>query len=158
MPTYKLKKPVVLSSPGGPLYATSVSPRVEIALEDSGFLATLLVLESQTLDIILGMDWLAKYQGLIDCANREVVLTKNPETTIRVSVDRSSPLDRAIHHLEELSLETTPVVQAYPDVFLEELPGMPPDRHVEFVINLKPETASIAKRPYRMTVDDLEEE
>lgn len=154
---YKLKKLMILSSPGGPLYATSVSPRVEIALEDSGLLATLLVLESQTLDIILGMDWLAAYDGLINCANRKVVLAKDPETTIKISVDRSSPLDGAIHHLGELSLETMPVVQAYPDVFPEELPSMAPDRDVEFVINLKPGTTSIAKRPYRMAIDELEE-
>lgn len=94
---------------------------------------------------------------MIDCDNRKVVLTKNPELIIKVNVDRSSLLDRAIHRLKDMSLETTLVVQDYLEVFLEELPSMPPDRNIEFVINLKPGTVPIAKRPYRMVVDELEE-
>jgi hypothetical protein len=45
----------------------------------------------------------------------------------------------------------------FPDVFPEELPGMPPDREVEFVIDLLPGTAPISKRPYRMSVEELKE-
>jgi hypothetical protein len=45
----------------------------------------------------------------------------------------------------------------FPDVFLEELLGMPPDREVELVIDLLPETAPISKRPYRMSVEELKE-
>jgi hypothetical protein len=42
------------------------------------------------------------------------------------------------------------VVSEFPDVFLDDLPGMPPDRNIEFSIDLLPGTAPIAKRPYRM--------
>jgi hypothetical protein len=49
------------------------------------------------------------------------------------------------------------VVRDFPDVFLEELPGMPPDREVEFVIDLLPGTAPISKRSYRMSVEELKE-
>jgi hypothetical protein len=49
------------------------------------------------------------------------------------------------------------VVKDFPDVFLEELSGMPPDREVEFVIDLLPETAPISKRSYRMPVEELKE-
>jgi hypothetical protein len=45
----------------------------------------------------------------------------------------------------------------YPDIFLDDLPGMPPDRDIKFLIDLLPGTASIAKRPYRMSVGELEE-
>ena len=55
------------------------------------------------------------------------------------------------------SLEGVPVVNEYPDVFLEELPGMPPDRDIEFVIELIPGISPIAKRPYRMAASELEE-
>jgi anion-transporting ArsA/GET3 family ATPase len=54
-------------------------------------------------------------------------------------------------------VEEVPVVCEYLDVFLEELPSMPPDQDVEFVIDLLPSTRPIAKRPYRMSVDELEE-
>jgi hypothetical protein len=49
------------------------------------------------------------------------------------------------------------VVRDFPDVFPEELPGMPPDREVEFVIDLLPGTALISKRPYMMSVEELKE-
>jgi hypothetical protein len=59
--------------------------------------------------------------------------------------------------LEAKLVEEVPIVCEYPDVFPEELPGMPPNRDVEFVIDLLPSTRPIAKRPYRMSVDELEE-
>jgi hypothetical protein len=49
------------------------------------------------------------------------------------------------------------VVRDFPDVFPEELPGMPPYREVEFVIDLLPETAPISKRPYMTSVEELKE-
>jgi hypothetical protein len=55
------------------------------------------------------------------------------------------------------SLDEIPVVCEYPDVFPDELPGMPPDRDVEFVIELQPGTAPISKRPYRMPPKELAE-
>ena len=49
------------------------------------------------------------------------------------------------------------MVKDFPDVFPEELPGMPPDRDIEFLIELLPGTGPISKRPYRMPAKDLEE-
>jgi hypothetical protein len=49
------------------------------------------------------------------------------------------------------------VVNEFPDVFPEELPGMPPDRDIEFVIELKPGTALIYMTPFRMTTPELAE-
>jgi hypothetical protein len=48
-------------------------------------------------------------------------------------------------------------VRKYPDVFPEELPGMPPNRDVEFLIDFMPGSGPIAKRPYKMDVDELKE-
>jgi hypothetical protein len=48
-----------------------------------------------------------------------------------------------------------PVVTEFPDVFLEELPGMPPDRDIEFVIDLMPSTIPIYKSPYRTATPEL---
>jgi hypothetical protein len=60
-----------------------------------------------------------------------------------------------VNHLEEKPLENIKVVCEYPNVFPEELPGMPPDRDIEFSIELLPGTAPISKRPYRMDVKDI---
>ena len=59
--------------------------------------------------------------------------------------------------LEAMLVEEVLVVCEYPDVFPKELSGMPPDRDVEFVIDLLPGTGPNAKRPYRISVDELEE-
>ncbi|WVZ62766.1 hypothetical protein U9M48_012471 [Paspalum notatum var. saurae] len=54
-------------------------------------------------------------------------------------------------------IKEIPVVCDFPDVFSEELPGLPPDRDVEFRIDLIPGTAPVSKRPYRMAPDELKE-
>ncbi len=54
-------------------------------------------------------------------------------------------------------MEQVPIVCEYPDVFPDELPGMPPDRDIEFIIELIPGTGSIAQRPYRMNPAELVE-
>jgi len=59
--------------------------------------------------------------------------------------------------METSTLEEVPVVCEYPDVFPEELPGIPPDRDIEFIIDLIPRIGPIAKRPYRMATDELKE-
>jgi hypothetical protein len=53
------------------------------------------------------------------------------------------------------SLNKIRVVQKYPDVFPEDLPGMPPDRNIEFIIELLPGMPLISKRPYMMPVNEL---
>jgi hypothetical protein len=59
--------------------------------------------------------------------------------------------------LKGTSLEDIRIVNEYPDVFPDELPGMQPKRDIEFIIKVLPRTALIAKRPYRMGVNELAE-
>ena len=62
-----------------------------------------------------------------------------------------------VFSMETKTLEEIPVVKEYPDVFPEELPGMPPDRDIGFVIDLAPRNSPIAKKPYRMAASELAE-
>ena len=62
-----------------------------------------------------------------------------------------------VNQLEGTTIEDIWIVNEYPDVFPKELPGMPPKRDIEFIIELLPRTAPIAKRPYRMGVNELAE-
>src|SRR5207237_4644834 len=55
------------------------------------------------------------------------------------------------------AVEEIRIVSEFPDVFPEELPGMPPDRDIEFIIELVPGTATIYKRPYKMDANQLAE-
>jgi hypothetical protein len=62
-----------------------------------------------------------------------------------------------VNQLDDEANDQNRVVDEFPDVFPDELPGIPPDQNIEFIIELLPGTAPIAKRPYRMGVDELEE-
>jgi hypothetical protein len=96
------------------------------------------------------------YEGVIDCAIRSVTLT-TPEKK-RIHFKSTFELrGTKVNSLKGVSLEDVPIVREYPDVFPEELPGMPPDRDVEFLIDLLPGTGPIAKRPSKMDVDELKE-
>jgi hypothetical protein len=115
-------------------------------------------LESRGIDIILGMDWLCKYKVLIDCAKKSVKLTtldgKELEYVAEPVVTAKGIANRAkINQLGASQGLEVPVVNEFP----EELPGMPLDRDIEFVIELKPGTAPICKTPFRMTTPELAE-
>jgi hypothetical protein len=75
------------------------------------------------------------------------------EFVAMVQPDQGSRLNQT----KAMALEDIKVVQEYPDVFPEELPGMPPDHDTEFHIELLPGTPPISKRPYRMPVNVLVE-
>jgi hypothetical protein len=94
---------------------------------------------------------------VIQCARKVVRLTKRDGTAVEfvamVQTDQGSMLNEA----KAIALEDIRVVQEYPDVFPEELLAMPPDRDIEFVIELLPGTSAISKRPYRISVNELAE-
>jgi hypothetical protein len=112
--------------------------------------------------VILGMDWLSKHNGMINCAKKVVRLTpkggKELEYVAKNIVTDKATFHRIVlNHLDAVSTLDIRTVFEYPDIFLEELPGMPPDREIEFVIELVPGTAPIFKRPYRMAANQLAE-
>jgi hypothetical protein len=123
---------------------------VNIEIGGMQFLANLIVLEAVDLDVILRMDWLTINKGFIDCYNHTVTLTDCQGRTIKFGTKRVSTSQGKLNHLDMTELSKVPVVREYPDVFPEELPSMPPDREIEFVIELAPEAAPIYKKPYRM--------
>ena len=101
------------------------------------------------------MDWLSLHHGLISCADKVVHLTNPDGVQVTCHTQESRP-DIMVFSMETRSLERVSVVSEYPDVFPKELPGMPPDRDIEFAIDLIPGTAPIAKRPYRMAAPELQ--
>jgi hypothetical protein len=117
------------------------------------FLADLTVLPSQGIDVILGMDWLTKHKGIISCTSKTVLLTNRQGKA--VSCQAQLPANDPM--MFNLAAENISVIEEFMDVFSEELPGMPPERGVEFYIDLIPGTTPIAKRPYRMAPTELAE-
>ena len=92
--------------------------------------------------MILGMDWMSKYGGKIDCASRSILLT-TPEGKLIKYVSRHASRRAQVNSLTGVVQEEVPVVKDYLNVFPEELPGMPPDRDIEFLIELLPGTGPI---------------
>jgi hypothetical protein len=95
---------------------------------------------------------------VIDAGNRTISL-KDPqgEGTFQVPLPRRIDLASTTCAVQATSLSKIPVVREFPDVFPEELPGLPPDREVEFAIELIPGTSPISRRPYRMPPNELAE-
>ena len=81
--------------------------------------------------VILGMDWLSMYGGNIDCASKSILLTALKGKRIKY-VSRHAPRRTHVNSLSGVVQEEVPVVKDFPEVFPEELPGMPPDRDMEF--------------------------
>jgi hypothetical protein len=130
---------------------------ISITIRGVDFLANLIVLDSKGIDIILGMDWLRKCDGIISCAKRAIRLTNEDGTIVEFSATIPVGQVSLLNKVQRTSLDEIGIVWEYPDVFLEELPGMPPDRDIEFMIELLPGTPPISKRPYRMPVNELVE-
>jgi hypothetical protein len=110
--------------------------------------------------MILGMDWLSKHNGLIDCAKKAVRLTTSGGKELEymaenLVMDKATSNWIVLNHFEAASTLDIRTVSEFLDVFLEELPGMPPDHEIEFVIELVPGTAPIFRIPYRMTANQL---
>src|ERR1044071_3127810 len=149
--------PMIIQTPGSKWQTSRVSHGNEIAIEGLVFLASLIALKSSDIDVILGMDCLSRQNAYLDCKAKSVKLT-HPSGQI---IDYTSPSFRIqMHTLNVLplpDLEDIPVVRDFPDVFPEELPGMPPDRCVEFKVDLIPGTAPISRRPYKMAPHELAE-
>jgi hypothetical protein len=108
------------------------------------------------------MDWLSKHKVLIDCAEKSVKLTtlegNKMEFVVEPIVTAKGVANRAkVNQLDASQRSEVPVVNEFPDAFSEELPGMPPDRDIKFVIELKPSTSPIYKTPYRMATPEFAE-
>jgi hypothetical protein len=162
LPLPLLRCQMIVSSPGGDMLTRQLCPKVNLKIRGADFVANLIVLESKGINVILGIDWLSKYKVLIDCAKKSVKLTtpegKEMEFVAEPVVTAKCVANRAkVNQLDASQGSEVPVVNEFLDVFLEEFLGMPPDRDIEFVIELKPGTSPIYKTPYRMATLELAE-
>jgi hypothetical protein len=157
LPIATMKHTMLVSSPGGEMRIKHICPTVSITIRGVDFPLNLILLDSKGIDIILGMDWLSKYDGVIQGTRKAVKLTKKDGTSVEFVALVQSGLDNKLNQTKAIAVEDIRVVQDYPDIFPEELPGMPPDRKKEFLIELLPGTPPISKRPYRMPANELVE-
>ncbi|KAI3783390.1 hypothetical protein L1987_42470 [Smallanthus sonchifolius] len=137
--------------------------------------AQLLPMTLAGFDIVLGMDWLASNQARILCDKKAIELRSPQGNIMTIHGDKLSNSVGIISMLKVIKylrkgclaylvsvtthtrkkIEDEPVVTKFSDVFPDELPGIPPEREVEFRINLVPGTAPIAKAPYRLAPTEM---
>ncbi|GJR91639.1 putative reverse transcriptase domain-containing protein [Tanacetum coccineum] len=150
------------------------------------FNINLMPVELGSFDAIIGMDWLAKYQAVIVCAKKIVRIPWGNEILIiygdgsnqgnvtRLNIISCTKAQKYMQNgfpiflayvttkevedkLENKRLEDVPIVQDFPKVFPEDLPGLPPTRQVEFQIDLVPGAAPVARAPYRLAPSEMKE-
>jgi hypothetical protein len=103
------------------------------------------------------MNWLTQHQVVLDIATRMIEIHSPTSGHTTLYLPKVEGINHCSYAAVTIQLEDIPVVCEYPNVFPDDLPGMPPDRDVEFVIELQPGTAPISKRPYRMLPKELAE-
>ena len=126
-------------------------------------------------DVILGIDWLTAHRVIIDCDRRRVTAYTLDGTCIMFQGDKHDALPRAMYEsrwhgqlmgwLASLTLEDEErqdsdlprVIFEYEDAFSDDLPGLPPYRDVDFIIELHPGKSPISMTSYRMVPTELQE-
>ncbi|GJY47746.1 putative reverse transcriptase domain-containing protein [Tanacetum coccineum] len=138
----------------------------------------LMSIELGTFDVIIGMDWLVKHDALIVCGKKEVhIPVKGKMLVVKGNCDVSrlkvvscikarKYIERGFHlfiaHVaekepKEKRLEDVLIIHDFPEVFPDDLPGLPPPRQVEFRIELVPGAAPVARAPYRLAPSEMKE-
>ncbi|GKV24884.1 hypothetical protein SLEP1_g34427 [Rubroshorea leprosula] len=159
------------------LVSKTIYRSCRVMVEDRVLFADLILLGIVEFDVILGMDWLSTHYAMVDCYEKVVTFSAPNQPVIRFEGEKvgSFPLlvscmqaDKMLQHEcygylayvfeskdKPVSVEGIWVVEDFPDVFPKELPGLPPNREIEFTIDLVPGTAPISQQPYRMAPAEL---
>jgi hypothetical protein len=118
----------------------------------------MIVLKGQDIDVILGMNWLAQHKAIINTDLRTIKLSYgHEEIQLSIPVAILAKPSGQVYEAIIPEIHNILVVCEFSDVFPEDLPRLPPERDVEFVIELKPDTAPISRRSYRMPPNELAE-
>jgi hypothetical protein len=149
--------PYVISTPGGRVDADRIVRKAPLELAERVFSTNLIILSGQGIDVILGMSWMKLHKAVLDIAGRLIHLDSPVYGKVILHLPVISHIKASLHQVAELKLEDIHVIRELPDVFSDDLPGMPPERAIEFKIELQSGTAPIAKAPYKMSPVELKE-
>ena len=156
-----------------------IIPGSRLVIQNKDFPADSIVLGIHDFDIVLGIDWLSKHRATLDCYKKEVRLVRPEEPGVIFRGIRREIAPGLINAMtaskmlrkgcqgylafvvdrrqEGTRLEDIPIVKEFPDVFPDDISGLPPDRAIEFFIELIPGTEPISIPPYKMALTELKE-
>ena len=115
---------MVVTSPGGDLRTKIFCPQVRVKIRGVEFCTNLIAVDTKGIEVILGMETLEKWGVKIDCARRTVFLASPVGQEVEISASTPSGY---LHQMDVKPTDGIRVVCEFPDVFPDELPGMPPD-------------------------------
>jgi hypothetical protein len=153
----QVKNEYKIATPGGKISSNTLVKSVPLQLGSKVFQTNLLTLGLDGIDVILGMDWMTNHKVTLGIAERRIEITSPGVGASTLYLPLRESMDPSAYVSIATNLEEIPVVCDYPDVFPDDLPGMPQDRDIEFVIELQPGTPPISKRAYRMPPKELVE-
>jgi hypothetical protein len=158
IPCTESRETFIIHSPGGQIFTKEVAFNVPVTLVERDFPTNMIVLKGQDIDVILGMNWLAQHKAILNTDLRTIRLSYGHEEVL-LSIPIAIPAKPFGRVYEAIipEIQDILVVCEFSDVFPEDLPGLPPERDVEFVIELKPGTSPISRRSYRMPPNELAE-
>jgi hypothetical protein len=158
IPYHESREGFIIHSPGGQIFTKEVAYHVPVTLAKWDFPTNMIVLKGQDIDVILGMNWLAQHKAILNTDLRTIRLSYGQEEVL-LSIPAAIPAKPTGKVYEAIipEIQDISVVCEFPDIFPEDLPGLPSERDVEFVIELKPGTTPISRRSYRMPPNELAE-
>ncbi|XP_073031332.1 uncharacterized protein [Primulina eburnea] len=165
---------------GDEIRPTSILKACPVQIGSRLLYADFIVIPMVAFDVIFGMDWLCAYRAVIDCVEKTVKFLTcdyDSDEFVGLGSSLSIPLVSCLQATKllnkgctgflalvsdvnrdnNLQIQDIDVVQEYPDVFADDVPDLPPDREVEFVIELSLGTDPISKAPYRMAPTEMKE-
>ena len=171
---------MVVSVPNGDtMIFEKIFTSSRLVIQKKDFPTDLIVLGIHDFDIVLGMDWLSKHRATLDCYKKEVrsvrpekpgVIFRGIRREIALSLINAMTAAKILRkgcqgylafvvdrRQKGTQLEDIPIVKEFPNVFPDDISGLPPDRAIEFVIELIPGTEPISIPPYRMAPAELRE-
>ncbi|GJR30537.1 putative reverse transcriptase domain-containing protein [Tanacetum coccineum] len=122
-------------------------------------ISSLIPLSRGSFDVIVGIDWLSKRKFVIVCHEKVVEIPLEGSRKLRVQGERTLGAAKALMNakVDEPKVGDISVVRDFVDVFPEDLSGLPPQRQVEFRIDLVHGATSVAKSPYRLAPLEMQE-
>jgi hypothetical protein len=147
----------MISTSGGTIMSDQMVKKVPIQFGSKGIRTDLISLNLEGIDVILGTNWMTEHRVLLDITSRVIEINSPHQGNITLYLPQQEYPYSCTYAITGLKVKDIPVVSEYPDVFPDDLPGMPSDRDIEFIIELQPGTAPISKRPYRMPPNELAE-
>jgi hypothetical protein len=135
----------MIVTPGGKILSNQIYRKVPIQLGSNLIKTDLLLLDLEGMDVLLGIDWMTRHRVSLDIFFQTVEIDSPDHEATILYLSQRECNNFCAYAIEGIKLKDIPIVCEYPDVFPDDLPGMPPDWDIEFVIELQPGTAPVAE-------------